>query len=1045
MADPTLMPTGTVTLMFTDIEGSTALWEKLKNDFYPVLEKHNSILREAITNCRGYEVKTEGDAFMAAFPTAADGVRCTIAAQLALAEATWPAEVGEVRVRMGLHTGDPIVATHPDGMRDYFGPMVNRSARVAASGHGGQVVLSDAARHAAMPFPDGVVPVDLGRHQLKGLDQLEQIWQLDHPSFPIRKFPPLKTLNAVRHNLPLPVSSFIGRTTEVAEIRALLSKPENRLVTMLGTGGTGKTRLSQHVAAECADEFPDGVWFVELADLTAAANVPQAVLNALSVRPLPTRDLKDQLLEYLAGKELLLVLDNTEQIPDIAKFVTDVQKAATSIKLLVTTRIVLNLRGERTYAVPPLPLPEENETQLDKLTSSDAVCLFAERSKEANSSFELNAENGPQIGRLVNRLDGLPLAIELAAARMRSMSVQQILDRLSRRLDLLATKRADLPARQQTIRGAIDWSYDLLSEDQKKIFQLLSVFVGGFFLESAAAVCAEACGIDEFELEEAVGDLRDKSLLYGREIMGMMRYGMYESIREYAAEKLKTGDDPQGAAKVQMAHSNWYLKWAEQHDAKLHTTDTAWKLMELNLPNLRAAMDTAAAAGRDDVAAKIALATCPFLGRRGYWSERLSRGLAGLQSARKAFGETHIVIARLMKEIAVPYQERGEFEESRKWYNQSLQMCEAVGEKKVAGLIFNNLSMISKAQGDLAAARELGRKSLDVMRELSDDRGSALSLNNLALLALEAGQFTEATQLHEESLKLRRKLNDRVGVASSLNNLGVVSMRRGDLAQAKQWYEEALTELRALRDDRGVASCLHNLARIAKGRGDVDLACQLAAESLDIRKKLGDKSGIALAMTLLSNLACEQCQLTNARKMAEEALHLWEEVGNVAEITRSMCNLGDICLTLYDYGRANDLYDRALVLARKRNDQQLISGVLVGMARAAAAEGQDRLAIRLFKQARRVYWRQGAAGDLAEVMSDLSRLYGRLGRPRRRDWSAVVAQHFASLTPGNPELKAATSELLTETDRLAVASRDMRASERIVSHLQSKRQTVKMN
>ena len=474
-----------------------------------------------------------------------------------------------------------------------------------------------------------------------------------------------------------------------------------------------------------------------------------------------------------------------------------------------------------------------------------SVCLPSELPEETNSSFEFSIENGPLISQLVRRLDGLPLAIELAAARMRSMSVQQILDRLARRLDLLATKRADLPARQQTIRGAIDWSYDLLNDDEKKIFQLLSVFVGGFFLEAAAAVCHEACGIDEFDLEESIGSLRDKSLLYSREILGSMRYGMYESIREYAAEKLKSGAEGDSVNLVQTAHSNYYLQWAEQQDAKLHTSDSAWKLMELNLPNLRAAMDSAAAAGHEDTAAKIALAMCPFLGRRGYWSERLSRGLAGLNAARKAFGEKHLVVARLMKEIAVPYQERGEFEESRKWYNESLAMCEAVGERKVAGLIFNNLSMISKAQGDLAAARDLGRRSLDVMRELNDDRGAALSLNNLGLLALEAGQFAEANQLHEESLKLRRKLNDRVGVAGSLNNLGVAAMRRGDLAQAAQWYEEALAELKSLRDDRGAASCLHNLARIAKARGDVDKASELAVESLEIRKKLGDKSGVA--------------------------------------------------------------------------------------------------------------------------------------------------------------------------------------------------------
>jgi tetratricopeptide (TPR) repeat protein len=619
------------------------------------------------------------------------------------------------------------------------------------------------------------------------------------------------------------------------------------------------------------------------------------------------------------------------------------------------------------------------------------------------------------------------------------MSVQQILDRLSRRLDLLANKKSDLPARQQTIRGAIDWSYDLLGDEEKRTFQLLSVFVGGFYLEAAAAICAEACGMDEFDLEETVAGLRDKSLLYARDVLGLKRFGMYESIRDYAAEKLKDAGETDCAAKVQSAHWNYYLKLAEQHDAKLHTSDTAWKFMEVDLPNVRAAMDAAVVAGGNDVAAKIALAMCPFLGRRGYWSERLTRGLAGLTAARAAFGEKHSVVGRLMKEIAVPYQERGEFDESRKWYNDSLQICEAVGDRKVAGLIFNNLAMISKAQGDLNAARDLGRKSLDVMRELHDDRGTALSLNNLGLLALEAGQFAEAMQLHEESLKLRRKLNDRVGVAGSLNNLGVVSMRRGDLAQAAQWYAEALTELRALRDDRGAASCLHNLARIAKARDENDKACEMATESLELRKRLGDKQGIALSLTLLSNLSCEQARLTRARKMAEEALQLWEEVGNVAEITRSLCNLGDICVTLYDYHRARDLYSRAQVLAKQRNDQPLLAAILVGLGRLSAADRDDRSAIRLFKAARRIYWRLGAASELAECMSDLSRLYGRQTNPRRRDWSAVVAQHFASLTPANAGLAIVTHDLLEATDRAAVPSRVVRSSERVVSHLQSRR------
>jgi predicted ATPase/class 3 adenylate cyclase len=555
------LPVGTVTFLFTDIEGSTRLGQAVGPARYgEILERHRELLRAAFSASGGIEVGTEGDSFFVVFERPAAAVAAAADGQRALAGAPWDPEA-TVRVRIGIHSGEGILA---DGT--YVGNDVNRAARIAAAGHGGQTLLSETTSAlVADALPPGTTLRPLGEHRLKDL-RPERLCQLVVDGLP-QDFPPIRSLDARPNNLPTQLTTFVGREKELAEAAALLAGA--RLLTLTGPGGTGKTRLSLELASRLAERFPDGVWFVPLEPISEASLVPATIAHVLGLPDRGGRSPVERLIDHLAGRRVLLVLDNLEQVRSAAPVIAELLTGAPLLAVLATSRSALHVYGELEYPVPPLGVPDRRDRpDADGLARYESVALFVERAMAVRPSFRLTAADAPAVAEICYRLDGLPLAIELAAARVKLLSPQAILGRLENRLALLSGGAQDLPARQQTLRGAIGWSYELLDEPDRILFADLSAFVGGASLDAIEAVC----GPDQArDVLDGVSSLVDKSLLrQGEDITAEPRFTMLETIREYAAEQLAAAGR---AEVVRDRHAAWFVELAEAAAGSLMAAD----------------------------------------------------------------------------------------------------------------------------------------------------------------------------------------------------------------------------------------------------------------------------------------------------------------------------------------------------------------------------------------------------------------------------------------------------------------------------------------
>src|SRR5947207_2111501 len=556
-------PTGTITLLFTDIEGSTLLLQHVGEQYSRVLAQCRQVLRTAFQQFHGHEVDTQGDALFFAFARATDAVSAAVAAQRALASHTWPEGVA-VRVRMGLHTGEPQPTAE-----GYVGMDVHLAARIMSAGHGGQVLLSQTTRHLVEKhLREGVSLQDLGEHRLKDLQQKSHLFQLVIAGLPA-DFPPLKALDTHPHNLPVQPTPLIGRQREVAAVQQLLLREDVRLLTLTGPGGSGKTRLGLHVAAELSDHFTDGIYFVNLAPISDAELVVPTIAQTLGMKESPTRSMVEQLQIFLQEKQLLLVLDNFEQVVSAAPRLSDLLARCSHLKLLVTSRAGLHLLAEHEFAVPPLSLPDlKHLPTLVRLSQYESVALFIARAQALQPDFQVSNATAPAVAEICARLDGLPLAIELAAARIKLLPPPALLARLGQRLAVLTSGGRDAPARQQTLRKTIEWSYQLLDAEEQRLFRRLSVFVGGCTLEAIEAVCGtldKSIGVER--VLDGVGSLIDKSLLQQTEQEGEEpRLLMLETIWEYALEALSATGELETA---QQAHAAYYLALAEQAEPEL--------------------------------------------------------------------------------------------------------------------------------------------------------------------------------------------------------------------------------------------------------------------------------------------------------------------------------------------------------------------------------------------------------------------------------------------------------------------------------------------
>ncbi len=805
---PENVPSGVITLVFTDIQGSTQLWERLGDTFRPILDRHNALIRELVDRWGGYEVKSGGDSFMLAFARGTDAVRCAVDIQAALHEESWPNGVDEILVRIGMHTGEPFLGYDPAGRPDYFGPVVNRAARISSAGHGGQTLISAATMEVIQgALGEDVHFEDLGTHRLRGLeDQPENIHAVLHARVPAREFPPIRTAESTRTNLPAQTGTFIGRATEIAELRKLIQRPSTRLVTLLGFGGMGKTRLSLQLGDRSLHDYEHGVWWVEVEEARTADAMFDRIAAALSLSLLPQQSVRQQVLSFLRERELLLILDNTEQMPDAPRGINEILQAAPRVRILVTSRRPLELQLERVVEIQPLP-------------QTDGEVLFVERARSRKADFIITPENSQDISELVRRLEGVPLAIELAAGRIVAMSPREITSRLSERFRILQTRSPELPDRQRALRGAIDWSYDLLTEDDRSLFAQVSVFSGGFTLADAEEVC------EAFDVLEGVMELRRQSLLRTETDAATQetRYQMLEYVREYAAEKLQeVGLD---ADAVHQRHADHFAKFAEKRAVRMRTRGEAQALDELTASvfNLLGALHYTSE--RDDrrLAPRLALALYQYQYRRGFWTEAresLETGLATLTSPQ---GDERSLAASLELALAGLLLDQGEREQAARCAETSLRLRREVGEPRGTAEALNMLGLLALDAGDGDRANSLFSESLELL-DARDHWRRGLPLHNLARAAASRGEYHEAVRLYGEALQHRRAAGDARGEAETLGNLGVLAHQSKDLAEARERYLDSLKIHRALRDRFGIAVMLTNLGEVAAAEKDESTA-----------------------------------------------------------------------------------------------------------------------------------------------------------------------------------------------------------------------------
>jgi len=820
------LPTGTVTFLFTDIEGSTRLLQRLGERYTSLLEDHGEILRSAFRAAGGYPVSTEGDSFFVVFQSAPAAVSGAAEAQRALDAHSWP-DREAVRVRMGLHTGEGKL-----GGENYIGIDVHRAARITSAGHGGQVLMSGSTRALVEgSLPSGLSVRDLGRHRLKDLENAEHLFQLIGEGLP-QEFPPLRSLDARPNNLPGQLTSFVGRAREIEGIREALAG--TRLLTLTGPGGTGKTRLSIQVGMELLGTFEHGVFFVPLASIEDPGLVLSTIAHTLGLAE-ETRPIVETLTEHLRDKELLLILDNFEQITGAGPMVADLLQAAPRLKGLVTSRAVLHVTGEQEYPVPPLQLPDvEHLPPLDVLSQYEAVSLFIQRAKAVHPGFAVTDENAPAVAEICTRLDGLPLAIELAAARVRVLAPDSILERLHHRLTLLTGGARDLPRRQQTLRDAIGWSYDLLDEPERILFARLSTFVGGSSLEAAEAVCAPDLGID---ILDGLSSLVDKSLLRRLDTdAGEPRFRMLQVMREYAMERL---DDSEDAEEVHGRQAGFFLRLAEEAEQYLLGQDQARWLdaVELEHDNLRSAIEWFK---RNDVirALRVASAMWRFWQIRGFLQEGRQR-LTELVVTPGASEDLEARAKALEAAGGVAYWQ-GDFEVAREFYQESLEIHRALGDRSGEANALYNIGFTYGAAGiDPVKATSLTNDAISIFRELGDRSGEAKCLWALSWSAWTQKDFDRARPYLAEAEKAFRELGDPFSLGWVLHTLGLIAIVDGRLEEAARHLREGLSIFADARDLSGITLLLEDFAWLADAGGYRDRALRLGAAAEELARQTG--------------------------------------------------------------------------------------------------------------------------------------------------------------------------------------------------------------
>ena len=875
------LPSGTVTFLFTDIESSTKIAREHPETWETLRSRHDQILREAIESNNGYVFQIIGDAFCAAFHTAGESVRATVKAQMDLNNENWGNSA--IKVRMGIHTGKADI----QASGEYHGYLtMSQVQRLMSAAHGGQVLVSLATQELVRDeMPEGVTLRDMGERRLKDMIRPEHIYQLVIANLPT-DFPPIKTLDVYHHNIPAQMTSFIGRETEMAEIKQTLS--EHRLVTLTGSGGSGKTRLSLEVGTECLNQFSNGVWLAELAPVTDPTLVPQTLLSIFNLREDSHRSVLEVLIDYLRAKTLLLVLDNCEHLIEACAQISELLlRACPKLRILASSREALGIAGEVAYRVPSLNTP--NPTQLpslDKLEKVDSIQLFIERATTAKPGFTLTKDNASFIAQICYRLDGIPLALELAASRVKVLSPEQIAARLDDRFRLLTGgSRTALP-RQQTLRAMIDWSYSLLSEQEKTLFRRLSVFVGGWTLEAAESVCGEErSGVDVLDL---LTRLVDKSLVFIEESIGEIRYHRLETIRQYSREKFFETDEVEA---VRDRHLDHFVQFAELVDENLKGADQlVWQnRMSAEQDNLRAALEWGLNRNPDS-ALRIAGAANLFWTAGGYSAE-------GFRWTQKALEQVEKILAP-----------------------QGITIEQRLATRARA---LRGLTRLYLALGDNANAKRVAEESVALYRQSQDQRGLSFALVVLAYPLEFLGERVRAEAVLQESYSIACAEGDVYVICRSLNRLArVIVDLHHDLDLSQRYVEESLRLAReaGLRSQEAQASEI--LGSIAIHRNDHDEARSHFKESMRVYEEIGAMFNVILEKSNLAHLERKLGNYADALEYYRETIIAFRDIGQTGAVSHQLECFGFIAFAQNQNERALQLFAAANRL-REQGDRPM--------------------------------------------------------------------------------------------------------------------------
>jgi predicted ATPase/class 3 adenylate cyclase len=830
------LPTGTVTFLFTDIEGSTRLLQELGDGYRRVQDDHNAIVRRAVAAGDGVEIRSEGDSFFVVFGSAKKAVDAVVAAQLGLSGHPWPEGVA-LKVRAGLHTGEGVL-----GGDDYIGLDVNRAARIAAAAYGGQVLLSEATRTlVSAVLPEGALLLDRGLHRLKDLAYPEHLYQLDIEGLPSESRPP-RSLEARPHNLPVQLTSFVGREREVAELRDRLKG--GGLITLSGPGGTGKTRMAIQAAAETLLDFADGAVFVDLAAVSDPALVGSAIASALGVWEKVGQPLVETLMDHFHDKQLLVVLDNFEQVLDAAGDVDRLVKAAPRCTFLVTSRSPLHLYGEREIPLQPLSLPDlRSLPDPIWLRGFEAVGLFVDRASSARAGFELDESNAPIVAEICARLDGLPLAIELAASRIKVLSAEEIRNRLNNRLPLLVSPARNVPERQRTLRAAIAWSHDVLDAAERRLFARLSVFAGGGTLEAVDAVGNPSGDLGTDTLA-ALSSLVDQSLIRHSEIEGESRYGMLETIREFATERLMTDWDADDTAR---RHAEFFLRVSEDAEGQFTREDQATWLsrFEREHDNVRAALRWSIQSGEAEPGLRIAAAVWRFWQHRGHLTEG-RQWLRELLAMPTAEGSS-VARARALGAAGSLAYWQSDVKEMERLYEQGLSAARRVGDPVAEYDAIYNLVFVPVSKGDLETAARVGKEVLAKARQLGDKHRLSEALGTVAYVCFMRGEYEAALPLNEEAIALARETGNRFSLAESVETVGQIHRMLGNFEASRAAYLEALTLKKEGGNVAGLLTTLFMVSALESAQGHHQRAARLFGAASEMEQEVaGAPSTVSL-------------------------------------------------------------------------------------------------------------------------------------------------------------------------------------------------------